>query len=165
MTIYGSEAVATVGEVVSGFVFQPLPSKVIQIGAGAVVGLIASLHPEMPDRGRKELMEISSHLVSRLVDPSPQQIRELKRNAEELIAAIKSMDAGRIIEATLRSPIEIQQTIQEFKEMVGLESTEFVGGTKFGEFENFGSETGTEFETAGTEFETEKPIEIKGVMY
>ena len=121
MTIYGSEAVATIGEVASEFVFQPVASKVAQFGAGAILGLLASLAPAMPTRGRKELMEISSHLLSRVVDLTPEQIRELKQNAAELIEAVKSMDAARIVEATLRSPKEIKETVEE------------VTGMKFGE--------------------------------
>jgi len=121
MTIYGSEAAATIGEVASEFVFQPVASKAVQFGTGIILGLVASLAPAMPTRGRKELMEISSHLLSRLVDPTPQQIRELRQNAAELIEAVKSMDAARIVEATLRSPKEIKETVEE------------ITGMKFGE--------------------------------
>jgi len=150
MTIYGSEAVATLGEIASDLFLQPGVSKAVQVGAGAVLGLAASLVPVMPDRGRKELMEISSHLVSRLIDPSPQQIREIRRNVEELVSAIKSMDVTRVVEASLRSPREIQQSIQEFKEMVGVGST-------------WGSPGGLEFERGFEEVVRERPM--MGTMY
>jgi len=164
-TIYGSEFVATVGEVVSDLVFQPAVSKAVQVCLGALFGFAASLAPgpTLPGRGRRELMEISSHLLTRIVDPSPQQVREIKQNAAELVEAIRSMDAARLIEASLRSPREIKETVEELTGLeLGLElglgeGKESKGLEEFEEFKEF------EFEE---EFEEEKrEVLMAGALY
>ncbi|MHA1833673.1 MAG: hypothetical protein ACTSV7_06740 [Candidatus Baldrarchaeia archaeon] len=106
----GGEGIATSIETVTDFFLKGIANKAAQALTGLIVGSYA-IWGKPSDRLKKELIAIANHLIMRIIDPSPQQIIEIRKSIDEIIDAIKARDLGRLAEATLRAPTELKDAL------------------------------------------------------
>jgi len=163
--IYGTEAMATVGEMASKWMLQPAAHKIAGLGLGGLIGFGATTMPGLPTRTRTELMEVSSHMLFRIADPAPEEMRDVQENFEEIAQAVKNLDASGFVNATVRSPNDITRAIDNLKEMVG--QSEYATVEDLGGFEDYDEFVGevpeetkvAEIMEAGNETESESESE------
>lgn len=117
--IYATEGMATLGEMVSKWFLQPAAHKIAGAGLGAVIGGSAVTIPNLNTRARTEMMEISSHMLFRIIDPAPGEMGEVQRNFQEIAQSIQNLDASGFMNATVRSPNDITRSIDMIKSMAG----------------------------------------------
>jgi len=107
----GGEALGVGEEAILDFLGTGLLGKIVQCvtGAGCILG--ATFSKDISRRLKNELYVWGVHSISRVIDPKPSDILELRMDIDKLVAGLKLRDAGRITDALLRSPEELKAMI------------------------------------------------------
>lgn len=111
-SIVGGELIGALIEAGSDIVFTKFGSKAIQLLGGVALNALA-VWGDLDPRTRKDLLEISSHMLFRVVDPTPQEVKELRRSFERFREGLESRNMEMIWEALFRNPAEWQEAISE----------------------------------------------------
>lgn len=109
--IAGGEGIATAEEVVLDLVATGLLGKIIQFVTGLGCTLGGIYIKDLPRRLKQELIVWGQHSLTRVVDPKPSDILELRANIDKLVAGLKLGDVSRITDAFLRSPEELKRML------------------------------------------------------
>lgn len=104
------EGIATGIETVTDFFLKGIVNKLIQGLSGIALGTYAIWGNASP-RLKKELIAIGNHLMFRLLDPSPQDIIELRESLEKVIDAIQQGNLSKLADAVLRTPDELKMAL------------------------------------------------------
>jgi len=108
----GAEALATVIEAINDMITKGWLNKAISAFGALVCGAITfGFHDKINPRLKMELLQIGNHLLSRLADPKPRDVVELKESLEQLVNAIKLGDWNLAFKSGLR-------LAEEHKEML-----------------------------------------------
>lgn len=112
-TKWGAETFGVAIEGVSDLLLTPMSTKILSTAIGVPAWLIAiwgkSVVPSK--RTRDELFVLGNHLISRIIDPKPSDILELRANIDKLVAGLKLGDVSRVTDAFLRSPEELKRML------------------------------------------------------
>ncbi|GAI09722.1 unnamed protein product, partial [marine sediment metagenome] len=107
----GGEAIGSSIEVISDLTLQPLATKIIGALIGAAsVGYGVWGKPSM--RLRKELVALGHHMLTRILDPTPSDIIDLRKNINDLLRGLRLGNMSIVTSALLRSPAELGQMIK-----------------------------------------------------
>lgn len=109
--VAGGEGIGTAEEAVLDLLGTGLLGKIIQFGTGLGCTLGAIFGKGLSPRLKRELITWGQHSLTRVIDPKPSDILELRMNIDKLVAGMKLGDAGRITDALLRSPEELKAMI------------------------------------------------------
>ena len=109
--VAGGEGIGASEEAILDMLTTPLLSKIIQFGTGLGCTLGAIFGKGLSPRLKRELITWGQHSLSRLVDPKPSDLLELRANIDRLAAGMKLGNAGAIYDALLRSPEELKAMI------------------------------------------------------
>jgi len=104
------EGIATGIETVTDFFLKGIINKLVQGIAGIALGSYG-IWGNGSKRLKRELIAIGNHLMFRLLDPSPQEIVELRESLEKIIDAIQKGDLAKLADATLRTPDELKMAL------------------------------------------------------
>jgi len=107
----GGEGLGVVLEGIADLFTKGWLNKLIQFATGLIASGYAVYGKDVPIRLRKELLALGTHELLRIVDPSPQDIQELKDSVNKLTNAVKKGDALGALISGLRSPNEIQSML------------------------------------------------------
>lgn len=108
--IYGSELIAVILEIGTKHFFQPFAANAMGLITGIGMAGFALAVPDLPDRARRELMEISSHAVWRLPASAMEDWVGTQANMQGLITAARRGDVQGVIKETVKTPSELQAT-------------------------------------------------------
>lgn len=112
-TKWGAETFGVAIEGVSDLLITPLGTKILSTAIGVPAWLIAIWGKNVvaSKRTRDELFVLGNHLISRIIDPKPSDILELRANIDKLVAGMKLGDVSRVTDAFLRSPEELKRML------------------------------------------------------
>lgn len=105
--IFAGEAMATGIELVSDLAFSTLVGKLVQAGIGGAATLTALFAPLTP-RLRKELLELGSHGVGRIIDPKPQDIISIRADIEKIVEGATKGKPDIAVQGIFRTPKELE---------------------------------------------------------
>jgi hypothetical protein len=109
---WGAETLGVTIEGVSNMLLTPLTTKIVGLAVGFPAWITAIYGKNVASaRLRDELYVLGNHMISRLIDPKPSDIVELRMDIDKLVAGLKLGDAGRVTDALLRSPEELKAMI------------------------------------------------------
>jgi hypothetical protein len=110
---WGAETLGVAIEGISDMILTPLSTKILGaiVGGGSWITAIWGKSVVPSKRLRDELYVLGNHLISRLIDPTPTDIIQLRQNLDKLVAGLKLGNSGSLIDAFLRSPDELRQMI------------------------------------------------------
>jgi hypothetical protein len=103
-TIAVSQALAAGIEAVADAFTKGWLNKLLQLAVGG--SLLVAATGNLSERGKKELIVIGAHEVTRLIDPSPSDVKELADSLRQLIEAARRGDWIAALASGLRSPGE-----------------------------------------------------------
>ena len=106
--VAGGEGIGATEEAVLDLLATGLLGKIIQFGTGLGCTLGAIFGKGISPRLKRELITWGQHSLTRVIDPKPSDILELRMDIDKLVAGLKLGDAGRITDALLRSPEELK---------------------------------------------------------
>jgi hypothetical protein len=109
--VAGGEGIGTAEEAVLDLLGTGLLGKIVQFGTGLGCTLGAIFGKGISPRLKRELITWGQHSLTRVIDPKPSDILELRMNIDRLVAGMKLGDASRITDALLRSPEELKAMI------------------------------------------------------
>jgi hypothetical protein len=109
--VAGGEGIGAAEEVIVDMLCTGLLGKIIQLATGLGCTLGAIYSKDLSQRLKRELIVWGQHSITRLIDPTPSDLLELRANIDKLVAGLKLGDAGRITDAFLRSPEELKAMI------------------------------------------------------
>jgi hypothetical protein len=110
----GGEVLGTTVEYGSEFLTRPLLAKSAEFFSGLgclLVGWFARVEPE---RLRRELVQIGTHLLLRIGKPTSIELFMLRRNVEDITSAIQKQDWNKLMRSLVYSPPEIQSAVLNF---------------------------------------------------
>jgi hypothetical protein len=108
----GAEAFANGIEAFADMFLSALGSKVVQTLAGIATGCYAIWGPGVGTRLKKELITLANHMEMRLIDPTPSQLVDLRKDIDNLIGGAKLGEPNMLANAFLRSTDEITKGIE-----------------------------------------------------
>lgn len=97
--VWVPEAIGRFLEVISDVAIQDLGGKIFKTVLGVAIGTVPQHIPGVPDRAVAELQQISTHLSTEFVDPSPEELVRIANSIAELRAGITFGDWSRIARA------------------------------------------------------------------
>lgn len=106
--VAGGEGIGTAEEAILDLLATGLLGKIIQFGTGLGCTLGAIFGKGLSPRLKRELITWGQHSLTRVIDPKPSDILELRLDIDKLVAGLKLGDASRITDALLRSPEELK---------------------------------------------------------
>lgn len=109
--VAGGEGVGVTEEAVLDMFATGLLGKIIQFTTGLGCTLGGIYGKGISPRLKRELITWGQHSLTRVIDPKPSDIVELRADIDKLVAGMKLGDAGRITDAFLRSPEELKAMI------------------------------------------------------
>ena len=86
-------------------------NKLINVLAGIIANGYAILGKGVDRRLRMELVTLGNHELTRVLDPKPQDIVELRESIEKLVEAIRKGDLLEALKSGIRSPAELQAAL------------------------------------------------------
>lgn len=111
----GAEALATILETVNDLATKGWLNKAISLFGALICGAVAfGLHAKLNPRLKMEILQIGNHLLSRIVDPKPRDLIELKESLEELVRAIKLGDWKLAFKSGLRLAEEHKEVLRRW---------------------------------------------------
>jgi len=102
------EWIATGLEAVTDIFAKGWLNKLIQFIAGAIAAGYATWGKNVDPRLRRELLTIGQHELTRILDPKPQDIIELRESIENFVKAVQRGDWNAALASILRTPSEIK---------------------------------------------------------
>lgn len=109
--VAGGEGIGATEEAILDLLGTGLLGKIVQVGTGLGCTLGAIFGKGISQRLKRELIAWGQHSLTRVIDPTPSDILELRVNIDKLVAGMKLGDASRITDAFLRSPEELKNMI------------------------------------------------------
>jgi hypothetical protein len=112
----GGEGIGNCLEAVADFFTKGWFNKLIQLAAGAIAAGYGTFGKDVPVRLRRELIQMGTHLLWRIIDPTPQEIIEARESLDQSIRALAKGDWNGFLASILRTPAEL-------KAMLGIRET------------------------------------------
>jgi len=113
------------GNIIGGLVGIPLDMFLTQLGskiASVFVGAVPLLLGTYAFKGRGRLqldsMQIGSRIITEILDPSPQQIKEIQKNVGDLIDGLIQGRWDKVAYAFIRNPRELTSMLPETSQPV-----------------------------------------------
>jgi hypothetical protein len=104
---FGGELVGTIFEMIADYFTKGWLNKLIQLGTGLLaIGYALGATGASP-RTRRELIELGTHELMRIIKLSPEEIKELRDSIRFSLEALSAGDWGRFFSEILKSPTEI----------------------------------------------------------
>jgi len=133
----GGELIGNLFEFITNLFGKGWLSVGVQFTTGLISTLYAIYGKNVPTRLRKELLGIGVHELLRIIQLTPDKVKEAKETLKDAIDSISRGDLNAFLASGLRSPTEVQTTVQA---LTGL----FFGGSSSGSgFTSPTPETGT----------------------
>jgi len=104
----GGEWLASGVEFVCDMFTKGILNKAIHAVLGGVAGTYAIWGSPPNKRLQKELISMSNHALTRILDPKPSDIVELRKSIDDLVSALQRGDMKGVADALLRSPDELK---------------------------------------------------------
>ena len=114
----GGEWIASGIEFATDMFTKGIMNKLIQGILGAVLGSYAIWGKPNP-RLRKELIAMANHELTRILDPKPSDLIELRESIDKLVSAIQAKDLKLALDALFRSPEELKNMLSALGIPVG----------------------------------------------
>jgi len=108
-TLVVSEAAATLIEAAADAYTKGWLNKLLQLVVGA--SLMVAATGNLSERGKKELILIGAHAITRIADPSPAAAAELAESLRRLTEAARRGDWAAALASGLRSPSEVASSL------------------------------------------------------
>lgn len=123
-SVWVPEGIGRLIEVVSDLTVTDLGGKIFKSVLGAILGTVPQRIPGISDRTIAELQQISTHLSTEFVDPSPQELVRIANAISELRAGITFGDWTRIARAFgVKTPeqitAEMKSVVDAFSKALG----------------------------------------------
>ena len=114
----GGEWIASGIEFTADMFTKGIMNKLIQGLIGAILGSYAIWGKPNP-RLRKELIAMANHELTRILDPKPSDLIELRESIDKLVSAIQAKDLKLAMDALFRSPEELKNMLSALGIPVG----------------------------------------------
>ena len=118
-TTIGGEGIGTAIESLIDLFSKGVLNKALNVFTGMLSGGYAIFGKDVPDRLKRELVQLGIHELLRFVDPKPSDLIELRRSIDDLLDAVRRNDMEGVRAALLRSPSELQAALQALGVPVG----------------------------------------------
>lgn len=109
--VAGGESIGAAEEAILDMLGTGLFGKIVQLvtGLGCTLGAIFS--KGLSPRLKRELITWGQHSLTRVIDPKPSDLIELRMDIDKLVAGMKLGNSGVIFDALLRSPEELKAMV------------------------------------------------------
>ena len=117
----GGEALATAIEFINDLLTKGWLNKAVSAAAALICGAVVwGMKEKLDPRTKMELLAMGNHLLSRLADPKPSDVKELRESFEELLEAFRIGDWERALKSGLRLADEWREAIEAIASRAGI---------------------------------------------
>lgn len=109
--VAGGEGIGATEEFILDLLGTGLLGKIVQFGTGLGCTLGGIFGKDISPRLKRELITWGQHSLTRIIDPTPSDILELRANIDKFVAGLKAGDISKITDAFLRSPEELKRML------------------------------------------------------
>lgn len=109
--VAGGEGIGVTEEAVLDLFATGLLGKIIQFATGLGCTLGGIYGKDISPRLKRELITWGQHSLTRVIDPKPSDILELRADIDKLVAGLKLGDVSRVTDAFLRTPEELKRML------------------------------------------------------
>lgn len=104
--VAGGQGLGATEEVICDLFLQGVAGKIVQFATGLGATLYGIFGKDN-QRLKRELITWGQHSLTRVIDPKPSDIIEVRQNINDLVSGLQLGDAGKITNALIRSPTEL----------------------------------------------------------